>query len=120
MNPYVIQNFRNDRGEVDSAKLITPQGKEQLRDLSGAEITLHPENGAVYACGELSALTLTDFPAVGSFVVTFTSGAEPTVLTVPQTLAMPEDFDLEANTRYEINVRDGYALCAGWAVSGNA
>ena len=117
VRPYVIQIFKNDRGEVDNAKLIVPgSGGERLFQITGTEATFSPEAGAVYACGELFALTLPDYPVNGSFVVTFLSGTVPTVLTVPQSLAMPEGFTVEANTRYEINVRDGYALCAGWEV----
>jgi hypothetical protein len=115
MKPYDIQNFKSDRGEVDSVRRIAPgEGAERLRELQGTDITLSPEADTVYLCGTLSALTLSDFPASGSFVVIFRSGAVPTVLTVPVALAMPEDFTVEANTRYEIHVRDGYALAAGW------
>lgn len=115
MKPYVIQTFKNDRGEVDRSRFIARQDAvERICQLPGAEITLTPEAETVYVCGTLSALTLSDYPPVGSFAVIFTSGQDPTVLTIPQTLVMPEDFTLEANTRYEIHVRDGFALAAGW------
>ena len=118
MRPYLIQSFKNDLGETDRARLIAAQSKAaRVVEVSGAELTLNPETNAVYACGEVTALTISSYPAEGSFTVVFTSGASAATLTVPQTLAMPDSFRVEANTRYEINVRDGYALCAGWAVS---
>lgn len=121
VKPYLVQSFVNDYGETGSARLVAPQsGTERVVEVSDAEITLSPEANAVYVCGEVSALTLSDFPAGGSFVLVFTSGAEATVLTVPQTLVMPEAFLVDANTRYEINVRDGYALAAGWPATQEA
>lgn len=91
---------------------------ETVTDLSSTSITLaSAANNTIYQYGELTALTISSIPASGAFIITFTSGATPTVLTVPNTMIMPDGFAVEANTRYEINVRDGYALVAGWAVS---
>lgn len=65
----------------------------------------------------LTALTISSIPA-GEFCIKFVSGSTPTVLTVPNGMHMPDDFTVEANTRYEINCdEDGDALVAGWAVS---
>lgn len=118
MRPYQIQSFKDDFGVTDRARLISARGDAaRVVELSGRAPAVSAEDGAAYLCGELSALTLRDFPPRGSFLLVFRSGAEPTTLTVPQTLSMPEDFTVLANTRYEIHVRDGYALCAGWAVA---
>ena len=120
MKPYLIQSFKNDLGETDRARMIAPEREaDRVLPVSGTEVTLLPEAGAVYECGAVTALTLSGLPGNGAFAVVFTSGAEATVLTVPTDLVMPENFTVEANTRYEISVRDGYALCAGWAVSGS-
>lgn len=121
VKPYLVQSFINDYGETASVRVVAPKSDaERVVEVSETEITLSPEANAVYVCGEVSALTLSDLPSSGSFVVVFTSGAEPTVLTVPQTLFMPEDFLVDADTRYEINVRDGYALAAGWPAAQEA
>ncbi len=118
MRPYVVQNLKNDLGETASARVIAPQNAHtRTVSADGAEVTIQPKDQVFYVCGETAALTLTDYPEKGSFAVVFTSGAAPTVLTVPNTLRMPDDFTVEANTRYEINVLNGFALCAGWAVS---
>ena len=118
MKPYLIQSLKNDLGETSRARLIGGRSDGgQVVEVAGAEVSLSLEANTVYLCGEVTALTISSFPAKGSFVVVFTSGAAPTTLTVPQTMAMPGGFQVEANTRYEINVQDGYALCAGWAVS---
>ena len=118
MKPYNVQSFENELGKIASARLISDRSTPFLvKELSSPDLEILPEDHTVYHCGALSALTISGFPASGSFVVIFRSDAVPTTLTVPEDLAMPDDFTVEANTRYEINVRDGYALCAGWVVS---
>lgn len=98
-----------NKGYVDGAKVT---------DLSSASVTLaSAADNTVYEYGTLTALTVTAIANPGCFIIRFTSGSTATVLTVPQGLVMPDGFTVEANTRYEINVADGYALCAGWAVS---
>lgn len=67
-----------------------------------------------YDCGTLTSLEITSFPVSGSFTITWTSGSTATTLTIPQTLHMPDGFQVEANMRYEMNVSDCYALIAGW------
>ena len=121
MKPYVIQNFKSELGEVASSKLIST-GSVAVRDLEpfGPDVTINAEDRTVYSCGVLSSLTVASLPDAGEFMLIFTSGAMATTLTVPQTLVMPDSFTVEANTRYEINIRDGYALCSGWAVNVNA
>lgn len=117
MKPYVISNFKSNLGEVVSAKLIVPSGNTvQCVELPGTEITLNPQAESVYNCGTLTGLMITDYPTRGSFAVSFTSGAVPTVLTVPQALVMPKDYSRQANTRYELNVQDGYAPVASWEI----
>lgn len=118
MKSYVIQSFKSDFGETDRVKLIVPE-TESLRNItvSDAAVSLSPEDGCAYECGALTSLTLQGFPERGWFSVTFVSGTQPTVVTIPQTLHMPDGFSVEANMRYELNVQDGFALCAGWAVS---
>ena len=85
--------------------------------VSGSTPTITPADNTIYKCGELTSLTVSNPQATGSCIIIFVSGSTPTVLTVPSGLTMPDNFAVEANTRYEINVLDGYAMCAGWAVS---
>ena len=118
MKAYVVQSFKNDFGEAERARLIVPEG-EPIRKITvpGTGLSINPENNCCYECGTLTSLTLSQAPEDAWFSVSFVSGSEATVLTIPQTLHMPEDFLVEANTRYELNVRNGYGLAAGWAVS---
>lgn len=85
--------------------------------VSSTTPTITPAANTVYNCGELSSLTITSPPATGSWVIKFTSGSTPTTTTIPATVIFPEPFAAAANTRYEINVEDGYAVVVGWPVS---
>jgi hypothetical protein len=74
-------------------------------------------SGIRYVCGEVSTITITP-PSSGIANIVFESGMTPTVLTLPQTVVMPEWFDstdLEANRVYEISIADGvYGVVTSW------
>ena len=84
---------------------------------SNTSITVAVSVNTKYKYGTLTALTISSVPAIGDFMIIFTSGSTATVLTVPNDLHMPDGFAVEANMRYEINVSDGYAACMGWSTT---
>lgn len=47
----------------------------------------------------------------------FISPATPTTLTLPQSVNMPNNFSVEVNTKYEIDICDGYGVFAEWSYS---
>lgn len=88
--------------------------------VSGTTPTITALPGIQYVCGEVSTLDVT-LPASGCVDVVFTSGASPTVLTVTPptggTVKWANGFDptvLEANTTYEINIKDGLGVAGSW------
>ena len=88
--------------------------------VSGTTPTINALPGIQYVCGEVSTLDIT-LPASGCVDVVFTSGSTPTVLTVTPptgvTVRWANGFDptsLEANTTYEINIKDGLGVAASW------
>lgn len=84
--------------------------------VSGTSANIDPETYHYYLCGALTALTVDSSPGTGGWSVRFTSGSTATVLTMPNTVVMPDGFDVDASTVYEINVLDNYALVASWPV----
>ena len=81
--------------------------------ISGTTPSINAMPGISYVCGEVSTIDIVP-PATGIVDVVFTSGSTPTVLTVTppsgMTVKWPVWFDptaLEANTTYEISVKDG-------------
>ena len=77
--------------------------------VTGTTPTIAAVDNHIYKCGEVTSLTITG-GTTGEYIVVFTSGATPTVLNLPQALddMMPDGFSVEANTKYEINVLDGW------------
>lgn len=85
--------------------------------VSSTTPTITPEANTLYNCGTLTRLTITDPPASGAYSIVFTSGATPTVTTIPATILGLENFAAEANTLYEINVLDNRAVVGAWEVT---
>lgn len=79
---------------------------EETVEEAVAEIT--PANNTIYKCGELTSLTITNPPATGKYSIIFFSGATATVVTGI------DNFTVEANKRYRIDVYDGYATFDSW------
>lgn len=88
--------------------------------VSGTTPTITALPGIQYVCGECATLDIT-LPASGCVDVVFESGATPTVLTITppsgQTVKWANGFDptsLEANTTYEINIKDALGVAGSW------
>ena len=69
-----------------------------------------------YIWPEMSALTITCPATGGPFAFRFTSGSTATTLSITG-ITMPDDFTVEANKTYEVNVYEGYGLAVSWEVS---
>lgn len=83
----------------------------------GSDVEISPQVQRLYKCGTLTSLTISNPTASGAYSIVFTSGATPTVTTIPATILGLEDFAAEANTLYEINVLDNRAVVGSWAVT---
>ena len=88
-----------------------------VENVSGTTPFITGEPNVRYLCGEVSLIDITP-PSSGAIDVIFTSGATPSVLTVPNTVKFPAWFDstsLESNTIYEIMITDGaYGAVMSW------
>lgn len=85
--------------------------------ISSATPTITPADNNIYICGTVTDLTIDSFPATGMWSIVFVSGATATSTDFPVTLNGLDDFVPEANTRYEINVLDGWAVWKGWSTT---
>lgn len=102
---------------TDSAKSAISQMLNGSVTVTEATPTITALPDIRYVCGEVSTITIIP-PASGIVNVVFESGTTPTVLTLPQTVVMPEWFDstdLEANRVYEISIADGvHGVVTSW------
>lgn len=93
---------------------------EELPDqvISGANPVISASPGSSYVCSESYVETLSFTPsAVGICSVRFVSGTTATVLTLPNTVKMPDWWTgVEASRTYEISIADGvYGAVTSWA-----
>ena len=85
-------------------------------EVSGTDLVITGKPSYRYNCGELYTLSITP-PASGTMDIIFTSGTTPTVLTLPETVKMPDWWaGIETNTTYEMCITDGtYCGVMSWA-----
>lgn len=132
---YGLAKAAGDTSQASSANAVgtyTEEAKLAIRnmlDVTSGESTTVAVTGtapviqavanARYVCGEVASLDFTPC-ASGICDVIFTSGTTAAVLTLPQTVKMPEWFDpttLDTNTVYEISIVDAtYGAVISWAV----
>ena len=105
---------------TDSAKSAIHEMLSGSVSVSGTTPSITALPGIQYVCGECATLDIT-LPASGCVDVVFQSGSTATVLTVTPptgvTVKWANGFDptaLDANTTYEINIKDGLGVAAAW------
>lgn len=108
--------------DIDDTDLIVVYhhiAKPRVTINSNSTANLTPEDNRIYnfTAAALTSLTITNPPATGTYVIKFNSGSTPTTTTIPSTIHGLESFAAEANTHYEINVEDNYAVVGKWAIS---
>ena len=114
--PVFRQYYLSSDGTVTTYE-FEPAQNTTIQNVSGSTPTINPNANKIYECGELSSLTIGSTAVYDDFTIRFTSGSTATTFSAPSWMIMPDGFSVEANTRYEINVSDGYAVVASWAVS---
>lgn len=118
-----VNNIWSDAGNVSvespaDTKTYIDELSIKTVEVSGQSPTITAEKNTRYICGEVTSLTFTPCET-GICDVRFTAASISTVLTLPETVKLPDWFDptlLEANTTYEINIVDGiYGVVMSWA-----
>jgi hypothetical protein len=95
--------------------------KSETTNLTLMETTATLEPNTHYSFGEVETLTLefaegkTD--KVNEYSFTFTSGATPTILTLPSSVQWANELTVEANKRYEVSIVDNIGLWCAVEVS---
>lgn len=93
-------------------------GVVYVENVSGSTPSITGVANTRYICGEVSTISITP-PQSGIIDVVFTSGTSAAVLTIPNTVKLPDWFDstnLETSSIYEINIADGvYGTVMVWA-----
>lgn len=99
-----------------------PAIAEVTVDTAGA-VTQDLDAGKMYHfTGALTSLTLTLTAAasgqMAQYHFDFIEGSTAFDPVLPNTVTLPDGHAWEADTRYEVDILNGYAVVASWAVSG--
>lgn len=95
--------------ETDSG--FSPISRRIEMTNTDTEVSLNPDN--IYVFPEISSLSITLLKS-GHYHFIFTSGATPTILTLPS--SVKSDLFIESNRIYEISILENLVAWNSWAV----
>lgn len=92
---------------------------EETISTSGAVTQTLDANTIYHFTGSLTSLTITlnNTQNIPHYHFDFISGATAPTLTMPNSVTMPDDFAVEANKRYEVDVMNNYGAVITWTES---
>lgn len=120
------------QGEPGPAYTLTAEDKadivDDVLDAMSEEVTITTDGGVTqelaagkvyHFTGDLTALTITlgETTGLAQYHFDFLSGATAPTVTIPASVTMPDSFSVEANTRVEVDILNGYGVAQSWAVS---
>ena len=112
-----VISWTNDGGKTNPPSVDLAAAVEDVFvvSVSGTTPSITGVANTRYICGEVTTISITP-PQSGIIDVVFTSGSPAAVLTLPNTVLMPEWFEVETDMVYEINIADGvYGSVMAWA-----
>lgn len=104
-------------------QLMTPSGSAGVPVITNsdsiAEVSIDPNKFYIFTAPDMLSI---DFNAGTSGIVNeyhfrFTSGSSATQLDLPTSVVIPDDFDVAADTVYEVSIIDNYMVYSSWAVN---
>ena len=108
---YDVTNYANVEVEID-------MWTEQTIATSGSVTQALNPFVMYHFTGALTALTITlATPSQGQiphYHFDFESGSTALTLTLPNTVTMPDSFEVEASKHYEVDILNGYGTAQGW------
>jgi len=107
--------FYSDLAEKTVSEWMNEQNdKTVVINVTGMNPQINATANTIYLCGELLSLDFTPC-SEGICDIIFSSGSTPTLLTMPDTVKMPNGFSILENRTYEINILNGiYGVATSW------
>lgn len=117
-DPIIFSGVNDPQLTYDAANKHYVDSKDLQRNsaYSSSTPSITAVANTLYICGEVTSLTINSVPATGEITVRFQSGSTPATLALPADVLMPDDFAVEADRYYEINILDKWGLAASWEV----
>ncbi len=114
--PTTVSSFTNDAGYLTQHQDISnKQNVITTQTMTSSDTIVTLQQNVFYIFPEMATLTIT-CPLTGMYAFRFVSGSTPTTLTITG-ITMPDDFEVEAEKIYEINVYQGLGVVTSWAVN---
>lgn len=108
---------------LDAADVGAAQAMEEITVATDGAVTQTLEANKIYHFTSTALTSLTITPAetsdIAQYHFDFISPSTAVTLTLPSTVVMPANFSVDADTRYEIDILNGYGVAQNWAVSAN-
>ena len=121
-----VQSVNGKTGAVvlDAADVGAAQAMEEITVATDGAVTQTLEANKIYhfTSTALTSLTITLAATsdIAQYHFDFISPSTAVTLTLPSTVVMPENFSVNGNTRYEMDILNGYCVAQRWAVSADA
>lgn len=131
--PTKVSQLENDEGYLtshqDISNLATKKELEQalenvdvsipVIDHGTSDTTFALTPNVLHKWGEVSSLTLSlsaasDETVANYYMIEFVSGATPTSLAMPDSIAWASDLTIEANKTYQISILNGCGVIGGF------
>lgn len=115
-----VDSVNGQTGEVvlDADDVGASPAPSEVTVTTAGEVAQECADNTIYTfTGALTSLTLTQATGAREYLVVFTTGSTAPTVTFPSGVVFPDTLTIEANKRYEVSVRDGYAVAMSWAVS---
>ncbi len=117
--PNEVYKFPEDLDNPDPIDLKGKDGKDGVylgiveHEKTASDTVAELAPNEVYKFPEMATLTITLGTGTSMFDeyhFFFTSGATATVLSIPAEISVPDDFEVEANMRYEISIAENILI----------
>lgn len=122
-----VDNAQMYNATIFESVVLARESDLAAKQDAATEVTIASSGAVSQACedntvytftGDLTSLTLTEASGAREYLVIFTTGNTAPNVTFPQGVKLSDNLsNIEANKRYEVSVRDGFATGQGWAVS---
>lgn len=122
---YTSQSLNATEKQQARNNIGCPNPKER-DDLSQTSVTIATAGSPAWQTHynlTAEALTSLTVSALGNYsvkdvecTISFNTGATPPTVSLTADLIMPDDFEVNANTHYEINILNNYGLYAAWPI----
>ena len=119
VSEFGVLSWINDKHmqNPNSVDLIEIAGSVNRVFVNGTDPYIEAKSNTRYECGVIYGITFIP-PDRGTTELMFRSGSSKTVLSLPNTVRMPEWFLIEANRIYEISITDGvYGAVMSWPLT---